>query len=404
MSGDSSDDDNSVESDIGEKMAQIHEKQLQQRDQQGSDDDDDDDSSDDDNSSPRPLVLLLRNSRRNSKAANSVDSKLQKLGFQQAQRARMYRVQQQQQQRQDCASSDDDDDDAIQSVQKPRTLAHEKKKAKYSLDIAIDVDDSDDDDTSPCNAARVPPATQMGGTSVQDLQSRGISASNSQGLQKLHAARVQLETIGKKNYSATTTATEDDGLSAAASAAGPQYLVLQVHATVRHQKDVNLVEQKQTTVNVSDTENVQTVLDRVLRLWQYPAAQSVAVWKYQGHTLQPRFALAMYGIPTHGAIVELDLTLLDNNNRGTNKGSTNSQPPIDVGPLIRVTLRCQKDTTVMKIGVKESFQRLVERYEQQQNIKVKSLNFDGDTLALDATPAALDMEDEDLIDVVLLAS
>ena len=418
MSGDSS-DDSGAESDIGEKMAQIHEKQLQQNHRQGLSNDDDDDqydyySSDEDNASPRPVVKLLRNSRRNSKASNSVDVKLQKLDFQQAQRARMHRIQQQQQ-RQGCASSDDDDDDAIQTAQNPRILMHEKKKAKHSRDTAIAVDDSDEDDNDDVGAAagisaRVLPTTQMGGTSMQDLRRQGFSANNAQGLQKLQAARVQLETISNKNsntnptgayYDLTTMAATEDG--GASANAGPQYIVLQVHATVRHQKDVNLVEHKQTAVTLSDTQNVQAVLDQVLLQWQYPAAQAVAVLRYQGQTLQHRFALAMYGMPTHGAIVELDLTLLDNNNHGTKSKSgsnSNSQPPMDVGPLIRVTLRCQKDTTVMKIGVKEPFQRLVERYNQKHPNKVQRLEFDGDTLPLHTTPAAHDMEDEDLIDVV----
>ena len=256
-------------------------------------------------------------------------------------------------------------------------------KSKYCLDASMEIDDSDDDD--------------------DDLQGEGMTQNVKDvlELQKRHAASVQLQKISNERSILAPSCDSDEIQIVDGPAPSSLSLSLQVIASVRHQNDAGRAkEHKQTMITVQDTQTVQVVLDQALQQWQYPADKTVAILKYNGQTLQNRFALAMYGITVHGAVINADITLLDSSN------STKSQhpPTVDVGKLMRVTLRCQKDTKVMKIGIKEPFQRLVERYEQQNHClgKVKRLEFDGDALPLHTTPATHDMEDEDLIDVVMV--
>lgn len=391
MSGDSS-DDSDVESDIGEKMAQIHEKQQQddERYPRRAESDSDDDS----DGAARREVVLLRDTRRRaasshipkSGAADSVDVKMQKLEFKQALHARRNRLQAKRNAEcgRNSSSSSSDDGDEIQVVQNSQTIASKKRmKSKYCLDASMEIDDSDDDD--------------------DDLQHEGMTQNVKDvlELQKRHAASVQLQKIINERSILSTSCDGDEIQIVDGPAPSSLWLSLQVIASVRHQKDAGRAkEHKQTMITVQDTQTVQVVLDQALQQWQYPADKTVAILKYNGQTLQNRFALAMYGITAHGAVINADITLLDSSN------STKSQhlPTEDLGKLMRVTLRCQKDTKVMKIGIKEPFQRLVERYEQQNHClgKVKRLEFDGDALPLHTTPATHDMEDEDLIDVVMV--
>jgi hypothetical protein len=118
----------------------------------------------------------------------------------------------------------------------------------------------------------------------------------------------------------------------------------------------------------------------------------------------------MLGI-TDGSILTATIITSQSSHTTETDAPQKKKKPRNRGPLIRVTLRQSTTGTttpqqdVLEIGTQEPLQVLVDQLrEMKPEIASQQIqfSFDGERLRMDQTPASLDMEDEDLIDVKIV--
>jgi len=91
--------------------------------------------------------------------------------------------------------------------------------------------------------------------------------------------------------------------------------------------------------------------------------------------------------------------------------NTTTTPAVSYnGPIITIYLRYRDDSSnkeskvSLKIKMDQPLQHLVDQFQQHHYGKITQMKFDGQNLNLTKTPSFYDMDDEDLVDVVVIAN
>lgn len=183
-----------------------------------------------------------------------------------------------------------------------------------------------------------------------------------------------------------------------AVAAAPLVLCLTVKAMISKILTGETTE-KACVVTVLETDTVQVVTDKVLEQLRLSSKTNAIGLQFNGQTLHNRQPLDMFGIPVRATLQAVI------HSSDFASGSSGAATTVDVGKIITLSLRRHIDGKAvedcMKVGMKEKLQALVDRYAKAKGLSKVILHFDGDTINLNNTPAAYDMEDEDLIDVLV---
>lgn len=397
------------DSDISVKFAQAHQaheracrKKPRLDDSVSSSNTDDDDE----------VQLLRSRPRAAGKSSSSVDMTLKKMLINKAARERR-RLLEANRLEGAYEHSSDEDTDEICILDHPAHPSNNNHANNYN-------DSSDEEDLS----KKCLPSSCM---SLQDLQRRGITLKDedTRSLQKMQAAAAKLEnTFNVCHYDLSlnfddnqiqalgTRATmrdplkenNDSDVEVVEVTPEAQTLHLKIRGTIRHKiRDQNATavpEVKQAHLSVPDTKTVQFVLDMACREWHLSPHNSSYTIRFGQKTLNTRFVLGIYGLPTYGAVLDADITLLELETSRQSRCTTSIQvPPSNVGPIISLTIRSTTSRDVFKVGMQEKMKVLVERYNDKFKVQVKTLILDGDDVDLNLTPALLELEDEDLIDV-----
>jgi hypothetical protein len=185
-------------------------------------------------------------------------------------------------------------------------------------------------------------------------------------------------------------------------------LRLKIRATYSRQ---GIAERTEDTIleKVNEQDTFHTVAKQFLHQVGLHPSITTVFFRLNGKAVQSTRTPAAYGL-SNLLFVVLEASVLLSTFVTPPASAT---PKANVGPMLRLILRCaahegsKGDSHMFKLGAKERFGVLKERYLERLGLSSTNstirLCFDGETLTDQQTPGSLDMENEDLIDVRVIA-
>jgi hypothetical protein len=185
-------------------------------------------------------------------------------------------------------------------------------------------------------------------------------------------------------------------------------LRLKIRATYSRQ---GIAERTEDTIleKVNEQDTFHTVAKQFLHQVGLHPSTTTVFFRLNGKAVQSTRTPAAYGL-SNLLFVVLEASVLLSTFVTPPASAT---PKANVGPMLRLILRCaahegsKGDSHMFKLGAKECFGVLKERYLERLGLSSTNstirLCFDGEILTDQQTPGSLDMENEDLIDVRVIA-
>ena len=313
----------------------------------------------------------------------------------------------------DSDRDDDDDDNGDELGVSGRTgVKASKAKSKYAIDIEAEVeiiggeengpsrihagksmptDDKDDDDDHEDCSSEEDEANQPTIRHHHCLASLEVAAAALKSANRACGAAIEVVDLSESpvanSYSPLTKQ--------------PSSVMIKVRPKLVEYNSSKSVVKPVVELMVQGPEKMAQLHKQLIQSLGLNASTSVVTLMYQGRTLKTHQSVTSCGFE-HGALLEATVHLTGFESIAPLAAAA-SVPKMDLGPTISLALRQHGAEQVnLRIRMKERLQTLVDQYRQVKSLPSSQqivLWFDGDQLTLDQTPASLDMESEDLIDV-----
>lgn len=298
-----------------------------------------------------------------------------------------------------AVEKNDDDDSSIEVCSPPKinknTAASNERTRRSEIDL---LDSSDEEEKSPL---RTIPLSEMAGASKEAMEALQRSKQAKMGLERAQhykAEDVYVETndmdetpLVSSGIHRNTAQPRSQTKATAVNLGKKLELICRTQLEINGRKK-SVPDQK---INIRENEQLDVLLQKFLKLHSLPYSARVNM-SFDGITLD------MTKSPAHFEM--MDKGLID---IGA-KANVIPKKVQNVGPQFNIVLRRKMGKKIeqinMKIGQKENFSSLLDAYRnKEQNLGGKhlSLRFDGEPLDMQKTPAAYDMEADDLIDVIV---